>query len=96
MAAIERAMPADRPAIEALLVSNDLPLDGLEPALPPAVVTRDGASVMGCAAIVAHGTAGLLRSVVVAESVRGTDSVLAGPAAEAGFRRPALRRPGSR
>jgi amino-acid N-acetyltransferase len=72
MASIERAKPADRPAIEAVLVSNDLPLDGLELALPLAVVARDGASLAGCAAVEAYGRAGLLRSVVVAESVRGT------------------------
>jgi amino-acid N-acetyltransferase len=72
MAAIERAEPADRRAIEALLVSNELPLDGLELALPLAVVARDGNSLAGCAAVEAYGRAGLLRSVVVAESVRGT------------------------
>ena len=72
MTVIERALPADRPAIEALLASNDLPLDGLALALPLAVVAREGGSVVGSAAVEAYGPAGLLRSVCVSPAVRGT------------------------
>jgi amino-acid N-acetyltransferase len=72
MMTIERARPGDRPAIEALLAANDLPLDGLELALPTAVVARDGARLAGCAAFEPYGSAGLLRSVCVTADQRGT------------------------
>jgi amino-acid N-acetyltransferase len=71
--AIQRTRSADRPAVEALLAANDLPLDGLEPALPLSVVALDDAGeVVGCAAVEPYGAAGLLRSVCVTESLRST------------------------
>ena len=73
MIAIERAVPADRPAIEALLTANGLPLAGLERAAETALVARDaGGAIIGCAAIEPYGGAGLLRSVCVAEGERAT------------------------
>ena len=72
MTSIERSKPADRAAIEALLVASDLPLDGLELALATAVVARDGDTVVGVAAVEPYGTVGLLRSVAVTETLRGT------------------------
>lgn len=72
MISIERAEPHDRTAIELLLQANGLPLDGLEQALATAVVARDGVVIVGCGAIEPYGSAGLLRSVCVAEQFRGT------------------------
>jgi amino-acid N-acetyltransferase len=72
MITIDRAEPGDRSAIEALLLANDLPLDGLELALPTAVVARDGAGLAGCAAFEIYGSAGLLRSVCVTAGLRGS------------------------
>ena len=72
MTAIERALDSDRSAIESLLVANGLPLDGLEIALPTAVVARGEGGVVGCAAFEPYGSVGLLRSVCVAAPLRGT------------------------
>jgi amino-acid N-acetyltransferase len=72
MTSIERAKPADRAAIETLLVAADLPLTGLDLALATAVVARDGEAIVGCAAIEPYGSAGLLRSVAVTEALRGS------------------------
>jgi amino-acid N-acetyltransferase len=77
MIPIEHALPADRTAIEELLTANGLPLDGLELALPVAVVARDGNGLAGCAAFEPYGSAGLLRSVCVRERLRGTGLGLA-------------------
>lgn len=72
MISIARARAQDRPAIESLLEANGLPLDGLELALPTALVAREGTSLAGCAAFETYGSAGLLRSVCVASGMRGT------------------------
>ena len=72
MTSIERALDSDRPAIERLLTESGLPTDGLELALPTAVVARANDRLAGCAAVEAYGSAGLLRSVVVAPDLRGT------------------------
>jgi amino-acid N-acetyltransferase len=69
---IERATPADVPAVEALLTSAGLPLDGAAGALADGVVARDGPVIVAAAALERYGTAGLLRSVVVAPDRRGT------------------------
>lgn len=69
---IERAIDSDRPAIESLLTAGSLPLQGLERALGSAVVARDSAGVVGCAAVEPYGSVGLLRSVCVEPEVRGT------------------------
>ena len=72
MTAIDFALESDRAAIEGLLTGSDLPLDGLELALPTAVVARADGSVVGCAAVEPYGSVGLLRSVCVALDLRGT------------------------
>jgi N-acetylglutamate synthase-like GNAT family acetyltransferase len=72
MIAIEKAVPHDRPAIEAILAANGLPLAGLELAADATLVARVGGALVGCAAIEPHGSVGLLRSVCVAEPERGT------------------------
>lgn len=69
---IERALASDRSAIEGLLVGGGLPLDGLDAALPTAVVARDESGIVGCAAVEPYGSVGLLRSVYVAPDLRRT------------------------
>jgi amino-acid N-acetyltransferase len=71
---IDRAVASDVPAVEALLSAAGLPLDGAREALELGVVARSGDSedVVAAAAIERFGSAGLLRSVVVAPDVRGT------------------------
>ncbi|HJW21693.1 MAG TPA: GNAT family N-acetyltransferase [Candidatus Limnocylindrales bacterium] len=68
---IERARPADEPAIEALLLGAGLPGDGLAAAFEHGVVARDGDAIIGAAAVELYGEAGLLRSVVVDAGHRG-------------------------
>lgn len=69
---IERAVPADAAAVEALLASASLPLEGAAEALSTGVVARDGDRIVAAAALERYGDAGLLRSVVVAADRRGT------------------------
>jgi N-acetylglutamate synthase-like GNAT family acetyltransferase len=69
---VERAVPSDVPVIEALLAAAGLPLEGVAEAFETGVVAREGAEVLGAAAVEPFGRVGLLRSVVVAESRRGT------------------------
>jgi amino-acid N-acetyltransferase len=68
---IERALDSDRTAIESLLVANGLPLDGLEIALPTAIVARGEGGVLGFAALEPYGSVGHHRSVCVAAPLRG-------------------------
>ena len=68
---IERAAPADLPAVLALLTASGLPHDGLAQHLETAVVARAGPVVVGSAALELYGEAALLRSVAVAEGLRG-------------------------
>ena len=65
------AAPADLPAVLALLTASGLPQDGLAEHFDAAVVARDGAAVVGSAALELYGEAALLRSVAVAEGLRG-------------------------
>jgi amino-acid N-acetyltransferase len=69
---IDRARPDDVAGVEALLVAAGLPLDGAAEALSLGVVGRDGDRLVAASAIERYGTSGLLRSVVVAEDMRGT------------------------
>jgi amino-acid N-acetyltransferase len=69
---VHRATDADIPAIEALLSDAQLPLDGAAAAFETGVVARDGDRIVGAAALEPYGSAGLLRSVVVAADQRGT------------------------
>jgi amino-acid N-acetyltransferase len=70
-ARVSRAEPADEPAIEALLVSAGLPVDGAAAAFEHGVVVRDGEAIVGAAAVELFGDAGLLRSVAVEANRRG-------------------------
>jgi amino-acid N-acetyltransferase len=70
---IERAAPADMPAVEGLLSAAGLPLDGAAEALGAlGVVAREGDAICAAAAVERFSEAGLLRSVVVDAGVRGT------------------------
>jgi amino-acid N-acetyltransferase len=71
MIKIERARPGDREPIEALIRASALPLDGLEAALPFAVLARDGDRMIGVAALEPYGHVGLMRSVAVVTEFRG-------------------------
>ena len=69
---IERATPADVPAVQALLIAAGLPVAGAAEAFSTGVVARDDGRVVAAAAVERFGEHGLLRSVVVAEDRRGT------------------------
>lgn|SRR5690606_34206880 len=53
-----------------LLRNSGLPIDGLVDHLKTALVARDGADVVGCAAIELYAEGALLRSVAVAPTAR--------------------------
>jgi amino-acid N-acetyltransferase len=63
--------PDDRQGVHALLRSHNLPLEGFDEPHVYALVARQGESIVGSAAIELYGSDGLLRSVAVAESLRG-------------------------
>ena len=72
-ATLRRASAADERAVNALLTSASLPLDGVREALPCFIVAEDAGEIVGVAGIEACGTAGedaLLRSVAVAAQWR--------------------------
>lgn len=68
---VTRASDADRPSILQLLRDSGLPLDGLVDHLNTALVARDGAAIVGCAALEIYPDGALLRSVAVAPAARG-------------------------
>ncbi len=77
MTSIRAARPDDWTAIAALLRRYDLPLDGARHHLDSFCVAEDAyGEVIGAAAVERYGTAGLLRSVVVAERMHGLGSDL--------------------
>jgi amino-acid N-acetyltransferase len=84
---IDRATPADVPAVEGLLSAAGLPLEGARQALALGVVAREGGRVVAAAAVEQFGDAGLLRSVVVDEALRstGVGRALVGAAEDAAF-----------
>lgn len=65
------AVPGDLPAVLDLLERCKLPRDGLEAHLDTTIVAKEGARVVGCAAVEIYGAAALLRSVAVETSLRG-------------------------
>jgi amino-acid N-acetyltransferase len=71
---VERAGSSDTQAIKGLLTAAALPLDGAADAFGTGLVVRDGDAIVGAAAIEPYGDKGLLRSVVVASSRRGSGS----------------------
>jgi amino-acid N-acetyltransferase len=70
--AVRRAAAGDLPAVRSLLGDAGLPLDGVDAAFGDGLVAEAGGAVVGAAALEPYGTDGLLRSVVVAPSMRGT------------------------
>lgn len=68
---IDRAAPADWPAIESLLATSELPLDGAAEAFATGLVERHEGELIGCAAIEPYTGAAVLRSVVVRGDRRG-------------------------
>ena len=68
---IDAAQPMDAPAIHALLRRSGLPQDGIDAHLATALVVRDGAAIVGCAALEVYGAHALLRSVAVDAPARG-------------------------
>jgi len=68
---IERASNADGSSILQLLRDAALPVDGLVEHLSTAFVAREGAAILGCAALEVYREGALLRSVVVAPVARG-------------------------
>ena len=60
------------PAVLALLSACRLPLDGVEAHADTLLVARVDGTIVGSAALEMYGDAALLRSVAVAESLRGT------------------------
>lgn len=72
MARFESASAEDLPAIRALLESSGLPTSDLATAHPEFAVVREGGQVVAAGALQRFGSSALLRSVVVAESHRGS------------------------
>ena len=68
---ITRASEADGTSILQLLRDSGLPIDGLVDHLNDALVARNGAVIVGCAAVEIYPDGALLRSVAVAPTVRG-------------------------
>ena len=68
---IEAAAERDLPAVRRLLESHGLPLDGVDDNVSTMVVARDGADVVGAAAVELYTDGALLRSVVVSRAVQG-------------------------
>lgn len=69
---IRRAVAGDMPAVRALLAVAGLPLDGVDEAFATGLVAEQASRIVGATAIEPYGPMGLLRSVVVEESLRGT------------------------
>ena len=98
MPTIEQARPEQLAAITELLRQSDLPPEGLAEHLASALVAREGAAVVGSAALECYGDAALLRSVAVAPAYRGQGlgSALVGGDDQRADLFPALRVPADR
>jgi phosphinothricin acetyltransferase len=70
--AIERARPHDLAGIQSLLRACKLPVAGLSELPELALVIHQGPMIVGSAVIEPYGDAGLLRSIAVESSLRGT------------------------
>jgi N-acetylglutamate synthase-like GNAT family acetyltransferase len=68
---IDPMREADRAAVHALLQSHKLPLDGFDAPNVVALVAREGPHIVGSAALETYGSSALLRSVAVANELRG-------------------------
>ncbi len=69
---IEVVAPSDVPALYNLLRASNLPIDGLSTHLTDTLVAKANGLVVGSAALERYGHSALLRSVAVAEPLRGT------------------------
>ena len=72
MIRIRRAVGADLPAIEHLLVGSGLPYEGVEPHVSTFLVAESDGEPVATAGLEMGDGCALLRSVAVAPSVRGT------------------------
>ncbi len=73
MAPVEAARASDLDGVRALAARGELPVDGIADQFPGGyVVVRRGDDIVGAAGLEVHGTSGVLRSVVVAPSERGS------------------------
>ena len=70
-AVIRHATARDWSDIAELLTASGLPLDGAAEHVDEFVVAEQDGALVGCAAVERYGGAGLLRSVAVADAVRG-------------------------
>ncbi len=68
---IDAAQETDLPAILALLEKSGLPQDGLSDYMATTLVAREDHTIVGSAALELYGTVALLRSVAVADPLRG-------------------------
>jgi amino-acid N-acetyltransferase len=68
---IEAATDRDLPAVHALLERQHLPLAGVDEHVQAMIVARDGARVVGAAAVELYAGGALLRSVAVDPAVQG-------------------------
>ncbi|QAT82726.1 Amino-acid acetyltransferase [Corallococcus coralloides] len=68
---IRAARPGDLVAIQALLSSAGLPLQGVTEHLPHFHVAEQAGALLAVAGLEVYATGGLLRSVAVAEKVKG-------------------------
>lgn len=68
---IEAATERDLPAVHDLLARHHLPLDGVDGRARTLIVARDGARVVGSAALDLYADGALLRSVAVDEALQG-------------------------
>jgi N-acetylglutamate synthase-like GNAT family acetyltransferase len=71
LAQFRPAAPSDRSAVEALLVREHLPLDGVAEHFGTFVIAESGEDVVGAAGLEIHGALGLVRSVVVVPEAKG-------------------------
>lgn len=69
---IRNATSSDLPAVEALLVTNGLPIDGVRENFSSFIVAEDGSSIVGAIGLECFESAGLLRSAVVSIDQRGS------------------------
>jgi amino-acid N-acetyltransferase len=73
MPTIRKALPGDLPAIQGLLADNALPISDVnDTLLANFLVADDGESLVGCVGVERFGNDGLLRSLAVEDSRRGT------------------------
>ena len=68
---LEPATPTDLDRVEQLLAANDLPTADVRADAPRFYVARADGAPIGVGGLELHGDAGLLRSIVVADSHRG-------------------------